>query len=87
MKNYIINNIAKYTIAELENIYETIENLGLGYFLIVINQDGEIEVFTEKRILFKLKRIFNCEILHTKLGLCTAYNVDVDNLNHYIIKK
>lgn len=87
MKNIIINNIAKYTTEELENIYNSVKNLGLDYFLLVINHDGEIEVFTENRILFKLKRIFKCEILHTKLGLCTIHNVDVDNLNRYIIKK
>lgn len=82
----IIFNKGTLLSSDISEIYRKIAGFDLSYSIIVITPDNVLEIYTPSRIMFKLKRAFNKNIEHIKLGLYTIYDIDVDNLNKYIIE-
>ncbi len=80
--------INKSTDSDISTIIEKIKaDISISFILIILRDNNILEIYTPSRIKFKLKRIFKNKIIeHTRLGLYTVYDIDVDNYNKYIIE-
>jgi hypothetical protein len=83
----IIVNKGNLPSSDISDIYKKIDTIDIHNALIVVTHMNILEIYTSSRIKFKLKRVFKNKIIeHTRLGLYTVYDIDVDNYNKYIIE-
>ncbi len=83
----IVVNKGNLPSSDISDIYKKIDMIDIHNAIIVVTHENVLEIYTSSRIKFKLKRVFKNKIIeHARLGLCTAYDIDVDYYNKYVIE-